>query len=184
MKKEEELRLLRVAETMSNKIRRKFPSLPFEELVAEAVILVLDSRQKHPDKDPGLEYVSARWKLFQYGIKCLKNREKYIIPDESDDVLKMIDEDNFSNDKINGSLRRMETIMKIDMYSSLSKDAKYIVDGILSYKLLIRPEGRKKISKKEIIIYNLRKEEWTRKRGVATILEIEKWWREYFKEAC
>jgi hypothetical protein len=173
--------LITEASKVSCQMKHVFPGIPFEELLSETIIYILNYRKNRLDMNSALEYSSARWKLFDYGKMHIKEYKKYVILDDPDDIIRMKDEDGISYNEYLRSSEIKETIMKIDMQLNLSEDALYVMAGILSYKFLEKGDIEYKLSKKNIVIENLKREGWKWNRAKEAIDEITIWWRKYFK---
>jgi hypothetical protein len=174
--------LLEYSSKMTTTMSKKFYTIPKDDIRSMAFICLAEERRDHPNNDLALEYVRARWLLFRYCGKVIKNEisdsENLMKKDISNlsEILEDKRYDHYNN------LRMEKIILEYDMQSNLSEDALYVIAGVISLKLL-KKNRNYNMSRVNIIADNLEREKgWDWKKSKKIIKEITDWWHEYFNQ--
>lgn len=167
-----------MAKKMSNQLRQKFYSIPFEDILSQSCIAILENMNRRPDMSDSLLYVTSRWDVFHY---CCK-RVDYVLFElsyENTDRI-AIDKIDIRNSTEYYNKTKNDLEREIDK-TFLPEDALIVLNGILHNNLYTNdgtiPKSKTRKGRIEIKMHKDKK--WPYKRTAIAIDEISKWWKSY-----
>ena len=154
--------VVEAAKKMSWGMVKSFPDLDRVELEQEAYTLLLE----HAGMDDASRYVSSNWRLYDYALRSVNSLRN------SSDHIKWLAVDRRD---------RLELITALaDAEVQLTSDGKFVVEGILSGKLIVPRDNyiRATLSMR-LVKDNLIKFGWQAYRALQAVNEVKEWWRSY-----
>jgi len=160
-----------VAKKMSRKMKKSFPLVPLADLESEAYMYLLESTEDNPAG----QYVSCNWNLYHYAVGYANS-----IRECRGEAIMWINDMYNEKETQLFNIEQVLIELELDSAKTLSFDGKYVLDNILSGKLIEELPGsqRYRVSR-EMIKANLVLIGWSIKRAKEAVNELRFWWRDY-----